>query len=666
MTSGRWIQLGCVGLAVLCITGSTLLVAPINQRRVDLQIVFNSRTGDGTPPKYAVLAAAMGTFRGLAADFLWYRAEKQKQEGKLFEANTTAQWITTLQPRFGQVWVFQSWNMSYNISVITKTPEERWNWVNKGIELLRDEGIVYNPNNVAIYRQLAWTFFHKIGQRSDDMNRYYKAKLAEQWQELLGSGSEGATTEVALARFKPIADAAEIYFPQETDATEARDPLTRLYEAQPSVVPVVARLREIGYQLDEECLRAIGRIVMFQRYADPRQLAGPGGSFLDERSAVLHQMLNDPQNTEGFINLISFLRAKVLIEDYHMEPPRMYQLMQRFGPMDWRHAASHACYWASVGVEKAGELNEKSKIDVLNTDRQIIHALQMLMHTGDISYNPLTGWIDTVPDPRFIDAYGDAMIEANERQKNIEWLGRGNTDSFESGHENFLLRAVLFSYLYGDQEKAQGYYDQIRELYGQKPENLASGTYTLPLEDLVFIEIRDDWSMADQVGRPVIEMFMVRGFRQGLANARYDIFERYIGLARQYEKRLNEDKDYANAIDPDGQGRLINWVSFEQLLGETYIKYMRSPRYDIFERSQVYLNSPPTFRAVAYPRFRAAVQEQAAAIGFSADQMFPPPPPPTSKEAADGTGSSDQPSGTPDSKDAKDTGGAGGSTLQRN
>ena len=663
MTRNRWIQLACVFVTLGCVIGSTFLVAPINHRREDLQIVFQTRAGDGTPPKYAVLAAAMGTFRGLAADFLWYRAEKQKQEGKLFEANTTAQWITTLQPRFGQVWVFQSWNMAYNISVITKTPEERWNWVNKGIELLRDEGIIYNPNNVAIYRQLAWTFFHKIGQRSDDMNRYYKGKLAEQWQELLGAGSEGATTEMALARFKPIADDAEKYFALETDEIDARDPLTRLYEDKPEAEAVVKKLRGIGYEMDQDCLRAIGRIIMFQRYADPRQLAGPTGSFLDEQSTKLYDILNDSQNTEGLRALVSFLRAKVLIEDYHMEPKRMYELMQRFGPMDWRHPASHACYWSAVGVEKAGELTNKTKIDVLNTDRQIIHSLQMLMHTGNISYNPLTGWIDTVPDPRFIDSYGDAMVEANERQKSVEWAGRGNETSFKQGHENFLLRAVLFSYLYGDREQAQKYYDQVRELYGNEPHNKQMGTYKLPLEDLIVKELRVDWSMADQVGRPMLEMFILRAFRQGLANARFDVFERFIGLARDYEEKLRKEKNYANAIDPDGRGRLINWVSFEHLLGETYIKYMSSPRYDLFERAQVYYNSPPTFRSVAYPRFRAAIQEQAAAMGFNADQMFPPPP--DQPDAEEQAPAPSQPA-TEDGEQGEDDAAAGRSTIERN
>ncbi len=654
MTRDSWVQSAAVITAVLCVLGSTLLVAPINQQRIDLQIVHESRFGDA--PEYAVLAASLGTFRGLAADFLWYRAEKLKSEGKLFEANTTAGWITTLQPRFGQVWVFQSWNMAYNISVITHTPQERWDWVYKGIKILRDEGIVYNPTNIAIYRQLAWTFFHKIGQRADDMNRYYKIQLATEWQELLGNPTEGATKEVALERFAPIADAADLYFGQTLDTANVRDPLTHLYEVKPQTRALVARLREIGYEPNQECLRTIGRILMFQRYADPRQLAGANGPFLDERSSKLYPLLSDPQYTQIFPALIQFMQAKVLIEDYHMEPRRMYNLMERFGPMDWRHAGSHACYWAATGVEMAGELKDKNKIDVLNTDRQIIHAMQMLMNTGAISFSPLTQRYDSVPDPRFIDAYGDAMVEANERQIAIDWAGSGNTKSFEQGHENFLLRAVLYAFLYGDTEKAQGYYKQLRDLYGKKPHNVYSNRYKQSLEELVIEELKEDWDMTDQVARPFIESLLFNAFRQGLANARYDTFQNQLELAQQFEKKLLEEKSYDNAIAPGGQGRLIDWDSFEQLLGDTYINYMTSQQFDLIERAQVYNNSPVSFQVVAYPRIRATVAEHAKAAGYGqvVDRMFPPPPQPDT----------DQEQGTAQEPSTTDTS-SGQNTIER-
>ncbi len=628
MTRDRWIQLAAVVTAVLCVLGSTLMVAPINQQRVDLQIVQESRFGDA--PEYALLAASLGTFRGIAADFLWYRAEKLKSEGKLFEANTTAGWITTLQPRFGQVWVFQSWNMAYNISVLTHTQEERWNWVKKGINILRDEGIVYNPNNIAIYRQLGWTFFHKIGQRTDDMNTYYKIQLATEWQELLGNPTEGATKEVAVQRFAPIADAADLYFGQTLDTANVRDPLTHLYEVHPKTKELVSRLRGIGYEPNQECLRDVGRILMFQRYADPRELTKAGEPFLDKRSGPLYTMMEDPQYAQTFPQLIQFIQAKVLIEDYHMDPRRMYNLMEKFGPLDWRHAASHACYWGATGVEKAGKLKDKTKIDVLNTDRQIIHAMQMLMNSGAITFNPMTNRYDSVPDPRFIDSYGDAMVEANERQVTIGWAGRGNTESFEQGHENFLLRAVLYAFLYGDIDKAQGYYKQLRDLYGKKPHNVGSGGYTQSIQDLIISELRGDWEMTDQVARPLIESLLFKAFRDGLAHARYDKFQRFLETAQRVEQKLIEKKRYDNPTSQSGQGRLISWESFGQLLGDTYVKYMNSPQYDLLERAQVYRNSPLPLVTSTYPRFRTAVAEHAQAIGYGqmADQLFPPPPTP--------------------------------------
>lgn len=629
MIPGRWVQFVAGTTAALCVVGSTFMVGPINNTRTELGIAQETRYADA--PKYVLLAASLGTFRGLAADILWYRAEKQKNEGKLFEANTTAGWITTLQPRFGQVWVFQSWNMAYNISVITHTPEERWDWVNKGIKLLRDEGIVYNPTNIAIYRQLGWTFFHKIGQRADDMNQYYKAKLAMEWQEILGNQTEGATKALALERFKPIADAADGYFALDNTGADPRDPLTRLYDKYPSTRTLVGELRRIGYEPNQTCLRTIGRISMFQRFGDPRELVGPDGPLLDDRGRKLFDLLLDTTNAEALENLIPFMQARTLIEDYHMEPNRMYRLMERFGPMDWRHAGSQAIYWGATGVEKAGELKDKTKIDVLNTDRQVIQGLQMLMNAGTLSFDPMTLRIDTTPDPRFIDAYGDAMVEANERQMDIEWAGSGNTKSFEQGHENFLLRAVLYAYLYGDLDQSQRYYKQLRDLYGQKPHNqYPRPRYTVPLRDLIADEIKNDWQMTDQVARPMIESLMIKAFREGLANARYDVFERQIDIAKKLEADLREDRQYDNPIAPRGQGRLIDWNSFEELLGNTYIKYMRAPNFDIFERAQVYRNSPATFRAVAYPRFIDVVKEQFQAMGYSevADRLFPAPPEP--------------------------------------
>ncbi len=111
------------------------------------------------------------------------------KQGQYFDAKQLAEWITVLQPRFSQVWAFQAWNMAYNISVghiPAEQPDQRWQWVKNGYELLRDKGIPLNPKAIGLYRELGRIFQHKIGSNSDDDNRYYKLQLALSIEPLLG------------------------------------------------------------------------------------------------------------------------------------------------------------------------------------------------------------------------------------------------------------------------------------------------------------------------------------------------------------------------------------------------------------------------------------------------------------------------------------------------
>ena len=95
-----------------------------------------------------------------------------------------ADWITKLEPHYVQVWLNQAWNMAYNISVKFRDYSDRWRWVKKGIELLRDEGLKYNPNETLIFRELAWLFQHKMGQFLDDAHMYYKQQWANEMADV--------------------------------------------------------------------------------------------------------------------------------------------------------------------------------------------------------------------------------------------------------------------------------------------------------------------------------------------------------------------------------------------------------------------------------------------------------------------------------------------------
>lgn len=180
---------------------------------------------ENAPPVLAFTTVALGGFRGLIANLLWVRIGMMQESGRYFEMVQLADWITKLQPHFTTVWIYQGWNMVYNVSTKFQEPRDRWQWVQRGVELLRDQGLVYNPHDALIHRELAWFFQHKIGYYLDDAHLYYKGEWAKQmtqifgtalpnYPELLNPPDEAARTRVKLLREKYKLDPARM---QEVD-----------------------------------------------------------------------------------------------------------------------------------------------------------------------------------------------------------------------------------------------------------------------------------------------------------------------------------------------------------------------------------------------------------------------------------------------------------------
>ncbi|MFK7789729.1 MAG: hypothetical protein AB8C95_09595 [Phycisphaeraceae bacterium] len=302
----RLIQLAALVLAAVGILFAFMLTPTINQQRIDRQLTYDVEVGTGSNPAYT-LGASLGSFRGVLINILWQRSEQLKTEGKFFESNNLAEYITTLQPRFPDAWDIQAWNMAYNISVKTKTAEERWDWVNKGMALLRDRGIPNNPNAVVLYRSIAWIMGHKMTGQTDDMHWYYKSRMAETWQTVLGLPSQEWILKpefrdpanrpldedldalvhgewLATKQFEKIANMAERYLkkadreegdyrPSNYFTTLSPDNLARFYTDNPGLEAIVKELEliagpngeELDLGLNPRTLRAFGR---FQMYLD--------------------------------------------------------------------------------------------------------------------------------------------------------------------------------------------------------------------------------------------------------------------------------------------------------------------------------------------------------------------------------------------------------------
>ena len=148
---------------------------------------FNPLDVEQAPPILAFTTVALGGFRGLIANALWIRATELQENDKFFEMVQLSDWISKLQPRMTTVWAHMAWNMAYNISIKFTDPRDRWQWVQRGIELLRDQGLKWNPDETLIYRELGWFFQHKMGQDLDDAHMYFKTAWANEMQAVLGT-----------------------------------------------------------------------------------------------------------------------------------------------------------------------------------------------------------------------------------------------------------------------------------------------------------------------------------------------------------------------------------------------------------------------------------------------------------------------------------------------
>lgn len=85
--------------------------------------------------------------RGLAVCFLWYRAIDQQRRHEWNKLSTLVRTVTKLQPHFITPWLFQSWNLAYNVSVENDRIRDKYFYITQGIELLAD-GERKNRNNV--------------------------------------------------------------------------------------------------------------------------------------------------------------------------------------------------------------------------------------------------------------------------------------------------------------------------------------------------------------------------------------------------------------------------------------------------------------------------------------------------------------------------------------
>ncbi len=648
----RLIMVGALLVGLLCLGGAAAIMPRINQERSVLQLTVTDDAREGAPPELAWINL-LGAFKGLAIDALWIRIEDMKNEGRYHEAMQLSEWITTLQPRFPAVWADRAWNLSYNISVGTHSLEERWMWVEEGIKLLRDKGIPANPKSVPLYKELSWIFLHKVGQFSDDSNWYYKRKLAERWHYILGAPPTEDDPRVHVEAFRPIADAFEAYFRTEDLSVAGQAEVDRAIAEAPILAAPLRKIRQYGLerlaillhrlrdempdhqarldrilkQVDLQQKLAVTPTLERLRQADPEaatlaEAARAQGLALDAKflEAVIRTRtlmgdsdagifgvdaaveMRDNEKWVGTViaspqaavldRLVTFVRAKVLVEDHHMNPSWMFELMRgewfiRMDnrdkitgddipriPLDWRHPCAHGLYWASLGVSKAAGLLRPQDADILNTDRNMIHALQGLRQTGRIIFDPVSGYISMLPDPRYTEAYHQGVTGVNERveQWTSDSLKRLVPTSFLAGHENFLSESVVMEYMYGSQKQAEKYYAALIRLYSDMPGR--KGRYDQDLETYVLDSFVNEQSYISlENASAAVDGMFFRYINDGLINGKMDVANRFLSLARYLHKRYSSKQDVFGAKIGEKSGRHRMSLPYDRMFTDAFLRY---------------------------------------------------------------------------------------------
>ena len=133
--------------------------------------------------------AALGGLRSIAAEVVWFRADRLQDEGRYVEMSQLASVLTFLEPHTPEVWSYAAWNLAYNISVMMPDAESRWRWVEAAITLLRDEGLRLNPGSRELLQELAWLFELKIGTNLDSASETYRRLWREKVEDVKRRGA---------------------------------------------------------------------------------------------------------------------------------------------------------------------------------------------------------------------------------------------------------------------------------------------------------------------------------------------------------------------------------------------------------------------------------------------------------------------------------------------
>ena len=433
---------------------------------------------ENAPPLVAFTSVALGGFRGLAADLLWLRSSAMQDEGKYYEMVQLADWIIKLQPRNTSSHAFLAWNMAYNVSVTFTSFEDRWRWVKRGIELIRDEGLALNPGDPELFRQLGWIYQHKMGKDLDDANRYYKTEFAKEMIRLFAD---------YYGRWDELINAP-------TNEEKLRAALNGSNE--------------------------FWRIINKYGYAN-----FPAFEQRFRELAVLPPEVKKELDELGISDIVEIcLRYRWMTQKYRLDPAYLKKLNETFGELDYRLPEAHAIYWAEKGREQWTA--DKDKFKKLSCDRMIFQSLAAAFGTGRLVYLKKLEHLEMTPNIKIVDAVNRAYQEA--------WEQHGE-NTVGGAYGNFLVDAVVTLYKFGEKKKAEEY-----RRIGASYKRFGDRFTKYPLDEFVLKELAEDMKVASYpVAQGTVQSYLMNSYYQS-AIGEEEVAGNYALIAKQLYDRYQK------------------------------------------------------------------------------------------------------------------------------
>ena len=298
----------------------------------------NSKLLEELPPSLQVTSVALGPMKGLLADVVWWRAERMLENKEFFESIQLADWLTGLQPTYPSVWVYQGFNLAFNISYNFSNVEERWKWIHEGIKLLRDKGLRSIPDwelNRKIRFEIVDIYSRKLSGVSDVEARRFQDFWTLEMLKYFDQGS--------LSELEKIAKAPKTFVElmQDKDVVEFFD---------------VLKLSESKFET---------MLIM-------------------QPPSLKLLKANTPENktyNSTFMKVYRYSQRKRLKAELNMDIERIIQVDNEYGPLDWRTHEAQIIYW---GME---EDHSKFKSGGMQYSHYIRDALLSSLYRGRILFS---------------------------------------------------------------------------------------------------------------------------------------------------------------------------------------------------------------------------------------------------------------------------------------